>query len=349
MAKIQEHLNAFVRTVRLQTVIPLPDLQARAAHAQRQQTGNEQAHQDERLKQASLIPHSLTEEELNPFGRPRVDRSSAALASSPESCAAAQPEQVMSDDARSDQADHSVMFAQQPNCVGIGTYTPMVGLIVSLVTIIILRLIEYLSHAFSGRFPVMNFTLIEAVFALVIIGLLTRFMHFDALADMADAWWGGYTKKDRLRIMSDTKIGSFGVSALILYALMFVVLASTFLGTTRLFWLVPIMVIARISTFVAGWLSHPAKPGGLGRSNFHEPGVDEIVVVAFTLIISCMIGFYYTPLTVHLLPVLILGFASACAIPMLCAKRFGGMTGDVFGASLVLSELVIMALFVLLI
>ena len=45
---------------------------------------------------------------------------------------------------------------------------------------------------------------------------LTRGFHLDGLADTADGLWGGHTAEDALRIMKDSRIGTFGVVALIL-------------------------------------------------------------------------------------------------------------------------------------
>jgi len=48
--------------------------------------------------------------------------------------------------------------------------------------------------------------------------MLTGAMHEDGLADSADGLWGGMTRERRLEIMKDSRIGSYGVLALILSA-----------------------------------------------------------------------------------------------------------------------------------
>lgn len=48
--------------------------------------------------------------------------------------------------------------------------------------------------------------------------MLTGGMHEDGLADSADGLWGGMTPERRLEIMKDSRIGSYGVLALILSA-----------------------------------------------------------------------------------------------------------------------------------
>ncbi|WP_250499107.1 adenosylcobinamide-GDP ribazoletransferase [Caballeronia sp. GAWG1-5s-s] len=46
--------------------------------------------------------------------------------------------------------------------------------------------------------------------------LLTGAFHEDGLADCADAFGGGYTRDDVLRIMHDSRIGAFGATALVI-------------------------------------------------------------------------------------------------------------------------------------
>ncbi len=48
--------------------------------------------------------------------------------------------------------------------------------------------------------------------------MLSGAMHEDGLADSADGLWGGQTRARRLEIMKDSRIGSYGVLALILGA-----------------------------------------------------------------------------------------------------------------------------------
>ncbi|WP_250533293.1 adenosylcobinamide-GDP ribazoletransferase [Caballeronia sp. AZ10_KS36] len=50
--------------------------------------------------------------------------------------------------------------------------------------------------------------------------LLTGAFHEDGLADCADAFGGGYTRDDVLRIMHDSRIGAFGAIALVIALLL---------------------------------------------------------------------------------------------------------------------------------
>ena len=59
-------------------------------------------------------------------------------------------------------------------------------------------------------------TTIVAALALAAGTLVTGGLHEDGLADVADGFGGGSTPEKKLTIMKDSRIGSYGVAALIL-------------------------------------------------------------------------------------------------------------------------------------
>ena len=54
-----------------------------------------------------------------------------------------------------------------------------------------------------------------AFIALAVSALVTGALHEDGLADVADGFGGGQTKAKKLKIMKDSRIGAFGVLALV--------------------------------------------------------------------------------------------------------------------------------------
>lgn len=64
-----------------------------------------------------------------------------------------------------------------------------------------------------------NNTYLAAVTFLFAVCLLTRGLHHDGLADIADAAGSGKTGDEFRKILKDSRIGSFGVTALIFYFL----------------------------------------------------------------------------------------------------------------------------------
>ncbi|HEX8927721.1 MAG TPA: adenosylcobinamide-GDP ribazoletransferase, partial [Actinomycetota bacterium] len=58
-------------------------------------------------------------------------------------------------------------------------------------------------------------TTVATVAAVVAMVLATGAFHEDGLADTADGLWGGWTPAERLAIMRDSRIGTYGTVALI--------------------------------------------------------------------------------------------------------------------------------------
>ncbi|HVA64843.1 MAG TPA: adenosylcobinamide-GDP ribazoletransferase [Terriglobales bacterium] len=176
--------------------------------------------------------------------------------------------------------------------------------------------------------------------------LLTGGMHLDGLADTADAL-GGFGTERALAIMRDSRIGSYGVLAL---------LAAWGLQASLLCALPPAALTAalflapgwgRASMAVSAALSRPARPDGLGAAFIGAAGVSAAGLGALAAL---------TPVVVAALlcggrPPLIAGLAAlllAASFAAVCRRRFGGQTGDTLGALNVIVETVAYGAFVVL-
>ncbi len=84
-------------------------------------------------------------------------------------------------------------------------FLPLVGLLVGGISAIVL-------WAAMEVFPLR----VAIVLSMIASVLLTGAFHEDGLADSADGFGGGYDKDAVLRIMQDSRIGSFGAIALVL-------------------------------------------------------------------------------------------------------------------------------------
>ena len=62
--------------------------------------------------------------------------------------------------------------------------------------------------------------LVAALLALAVEAVLTGGFHEDAVADCCDGFGGGRSREDVLRIMKDSRIGSFGMLGLTLAILL---------------------------------------------------------------------------------------------------------------------------------
>ena len=159
---------------------------------------------------------------------------------------------------------------------------------------------------------------------------LTGALHEDALADFADST-GGKDPQQRLEIMRDSRIGSYGTMALIL---------STCLRIGAL------MIVGPLALVVAAcwgrtailipmrYLPH-ARSDGLGHAAGRPTLGSLIVAFAFSLLIALSLG----------VPGIMAPLAAALVVTVvhrIALRLFGGQTGDVLGATSLMTEAAIL-------
>ncbi|MHB9004570.1 MAG: adenosylcobinamide-GDP ribazoletransferase [Coriobacteriia bacterium] len=167
----------------------------------------------------------------------------------------------------------------------------------------------------------------------------TRLLHWDGLADVADGWWGGVTPTRRLEIMADSAVGAFGTATVALVAIAQVAALATLLGRPGLGVAVfAAPVFGRASATFGAWLGEPARPGGLGARVAGRPTLGGIVISSAALALAGASMLYaHGPVGAAWS---LFAFLVAAAVPHLISGRFGGITGDVLGASVLVTETV---------
>ena len=173
--------------------------------------------------------------------------------------------------------------------------------------------------------------------------ILTRMLHFDGLADVADGFWGAHDPARRLEIMADSHTGAFGATAIALTAIVEVAAIGAVIAVPHEAPLLLVPALARFSATAGCWLGTPARPGGLGRSVMARPtllGAMPAVAVLAAVAAAMWLGYGVTGAIVFCF-----GILAALAIPHLLAGRFGGVTGDVLGASVLLTETLLFVAF----
>jgi adenosylcobinamide-GDP ribazoletransferase len=190
-----------------------------------------------------------------------------------------------------------------------------------------------LVYALSWRLGLTSF--LAALAAIAVVALLTGAMHEDGLADVADGFGGGRTCEDALRIMRDSRIGTFGALALLL-----VVLARTgaLASLAEPEVVLPAMVVAAAvsrATLPALLLALPAaRPDGLAVA----AGRPHRARVAAGAALACLLALALLGAATALAGLLAAGLL-ALLMAALARDRIGGITGDVLGAAQQLTEL----------
>ncbi|MFF0398077.1 adenosylcobinamide-GDP ribazoletransferase [Streptomyces sp. NPDC005248] len=180
--------------------------------------------------------------------------------------------------------------------------------------------------------------LLAAVASAAVPAVLTRGLHLDGLADTADGLGSGKPAQDALRIMKQSDIGPFGVITLLFVLLAQVAVLHQLYGQG---WAYGAMaaVVAGVTARLALTLASrqgvpPARPEGLGAAVAGTVPLRAAAGAAAVVVAACAgagaVFGGYAPL--HQGLAVLGGLALAQVLLRHCVRRFGGVTGDVFGA-----------------
>jgi adenosylcobinamide-GDP ribazoletransferase len=156
---------------------------------------------------------------------------------------------------------------------------------------------------------------------------LTGALHEDGLADVADGFGGGATRDDKLRIMHDSRIGSYGALALVLAVL---ARAGAIAGLADPAAvgaaLVAAGAVSRAALPVAMTVLAPARADGLATAAGRPHPLRAAAAVLIAILIARAL------LGEVAIGALVAGVAGALAVLLLARRQIGGHIGDVLGA-----------------
>ncbi|MFC9462018.1 adenosylcobinamide-GDP ribazoletransferase [Streptomyces sp. NPDC056983] len=180
--------------------------------------------------------------------------------------------------------------------------------------------------------------LLAAVASVSVPAALTRGLHLDGLADTADGLGSGKPAEDALRIMKQSDIGPFGVITLVL-ALLAQVAALTELYADSWARGALAAVVSALAARLALTLASragvpPARPEGLGAAVAGTVPVRGALIAAAVTVCAAGAAGAVTGSAHGAVRGAAAAVLACCAAELLqrhCVRRFGGVTGDVFG------------------
>lgn len=176
---------------------------------------------------------------------------------------------------------------------------------------------------------------VAAMLVLAVQVMATGALHEDGLADMADGVWGGFTVERRLEIMRDSRIGAYGVIALVLLlTIRWSLIATAMIQLAPLALLIAAVASRAPMAVVMRWLP-PARTSGLSRG----AGVPSVggVAVAVGIAAAALILAGGSGVMAALLVT-----GVTLAVGLLARHKLGGQTGDVLGTVQQLSEIAVL-------
>ena len=178
--------------------------------------------------------------------------------------------------------------------------------------------------------------ILAAVAAVATYAVVTRALHLDGLADVADGLGSAKPREQALEIMKRSDIGPFGVVTLILVlGLQIAGVTSAYAHHRGSLAIIIAAVTGRLAVSLACTPRIPsARPDGLGAWVAGSVRTGKAVVVAGVCVAGCFGLGYARGLGTAVLAgvACVVGVACALALLQRCVTRFGGITGDVLGA-----------------
>ncbi|MFY0692100.1 MAG: adenosylcobinamide-GDP ribazoletransferase [Paracoccaceae bacterium] len=179
---------------------------------------------------------------------------------------------------------------------------------------------------------------LAAALSLTALIVMTGAMHEDGLADTADGFWGGWEPERRLEIMKDSRIGTYGVIALILTLLSrWLVLTAIFATGSGLLSLIAAAALSRAAMVGVMAALPAARDDGLSRST-GRPDRDTVLSACAIALLVALVGFGASGIALAIAAGL-----GAGTIGWLALRKIGGQTGDVLGATQQISEIFVLA------
>ena len=177
-----------------------------------------------------------------------------------------------------------------------------------------------------------------AALALAATVVATGCLHEDGLVDTADGFGGGKDAAQKLAIMRDSRLGTYGACALLAsFILRWSALASISAPRAVAMALIVTHACARAALPPFMRFVPPARSEGLSARTGRPPSASAAVACALGAL-ALLLGF--GPLGA-LAVLLLLAGCGAC-MAWLCRAQIGGQTGDVLGALEQASEVLIL-------
>lgn len=169
----------------------------------------------------------------------------------------------------------------------------------------------------------------SVVLMLLLIGI-TRGLHQDGLADMVDGLAGGRTPQARLVIMRDGRIGAIGATGLFLALGLRYAGLNALPANEHLALLIGMPVVGRWAMVVGAFhVTYARSEGGLAQPFLAHLSWRHLLVATLTagLVLTLLLGLWPA------LCALLIGTALVRLSTAWFHRMFGGVTGDLLGAT----------------
>lgn len=198
------------------------------------------------------------------------------------------------------------------------SFYPFVGFLLGTILFAIYELLTpYVPHFHIGI----------TIFSLWI--LLTGALHLDGLSDTID---GLFVQKDRaLEVMKDPHNGGMGM----IFGAVFLIFKASSLIALNAFYLLPVVMLLSRLVVAFSIFKYPyASPNGMATLAKEEFTKTQLLITfTYSLFVVCLFNAWI---------LFVIAFVSLFVIKSSFIKRYGGFTGDIYGFTIEVIELILL-------
>jgi len=204
-------------------------------------------------------------------------------------------------------------------------YFPAVGAIIGLILIALNWLLGLLLPS-----AIVNILLV------VSLAIISGGLHLDGFVDTCDGMVGHKTVRERWRVMKDSRAGAFGIIGVSCLLLVKYISLNSVPADWLVLTLLLMPVLSRWAMVYAVFAYPYAKPSGLGKAFKQEASLLVFLVATVIALAIAVLPAQFAGL------VIMLGvWIIVMAIAFYLKGRFGGLTGDNYGAINEIAEVLV--------
>lgn len=172
--------------------------------------------------------------------------------------------------------------------------------------------------------------------------LITGALHEDGLSDSADGIGGGKDRESALAIMKDSRVGSYGVVALVLsFGIRSTAIAAIAPYLTPAGLAMALLAVAAASRTAMVWhwsLLPPARRDGVAASVGEPDRTATVIALVSGILLAALLLLPNASVLSLVLP-LVAAIAAVLVFNRIALRKIGGHTGDTIGATQQLTEM----------
>lgn len=212
-------------------------------------------------------------------------------------------------------------------------FFPIIGGIIGL---LLFGFVYVMQHFWGSGVPIH----VMAIGVIILEIFLTGGLHCDGLMDTVDGVFSGRPREQMLEIMKDSRVGAFGAMAFSLLILVKYSLIMDIQSTLLPLALLVMPIVGRIAVVIGITFYPYARANGLGKV-FYECSHRQTVCIAGITTLLLLVPLGKIPIISG-----IVGIFVAVVFCQYVSEKLGGLTGDVYGAIIELTEITALLVFI---